>query len=421
MKTVSIAFLTVLTLAGQSNSPPRAPLRRGIALLIGNINYPDDPLDSVEEDLRGMKPALEALGFETDVRRDLDKPDDFRNVVGQFLRERKADASDVVLVLYSGHGMQLEGSTYLLGTNYRTVKEPQAAAFGHAFSADELVKQLEQSPPYARIIIIDACRVNAFSSQGERGGVALRQNYDNTIVLFSSEPGKTVPARAAASLRSPFIEALIYALTTPNHGIKDLFEIAKRATMELSPTQLPEMHASSNYDIDLLAVKTPLPSFNRAAELVNDAKAFYVDRSWNQYLEVFQTAKAVVSDRELSSRIDKELLWVAQVDAAGAAAEKNHYAEEAIHWDRASELFQARTWTMEKAALARLKGDRAEEAIPLLRCLSLVSDELTASRARLVLDSLAKSEPNLGDLVKKSRSDVMAPSGTEFELVVIKQ
>jgi hypothetical protein len=422
MRTVfAVAFVTAVTLAGQSSSSSRAPQRRGIALLIGNINYPEDPLASVEEDLRGMKPALESLGFETDVRKDLDKPDDFRNAVDGFLRDRKADASDIVLVLYSGHGMQLDGSTYLLGKNYQSVKEPQAAAYGHAFSVDDLVKELERASPYARIVIIDACRINAFSSQGQRGGVALRQNYDNTIVLFSNEPGKTVPARAASSLSSPFIEALIYALTTANHGIKEIFEMARRATIELSPSQIPEMLTSSNYESELLSVRTPRPVSTRAAELVNEAKQFYVDRSWNQYIEVFQTAKAVANDQALKSRVDRELLWVTHVEDAERAAEKNDYSQEAIHWDRAWELFPARSWTLERAALARLKYDDAEDAIPLFGRLSLVSDDVVASRARLVLESLAKSEPHLNDLVTKSRSDVTAPSGAEFELVAIKQ
>jgi uncharacterized caspase-like protein len=235
-----LGLLATVTLSAQPSSSVHPPERRGIALLIGNINYPEDPLDSVQEDLRGMQPALESLGFETEVARDLDRPEDFRTAVGQFLRRKKAEAGDIVIVLYSGHGMQIEGSTYLLGKNYRTVTEPQAAAFGHAFSADDLVKELEQAPPYARIVIIDACRINAFSSQGEKGGIALRQNYDNTIVMFSNEPGKTVPARAASSLRSPFIEALIYALATSDHGIKEIFEASKRATMQLSPAQVPQ-------------------------------------------------------------------------------------------------------------------------------------------------------------------------------------
>ncbi len=412
------AFLLPLALAGQSDPASKLAQRRGIALLIGNINYPEDPLESVREDLKGMQDALNSVGIDTDIVTNLDRPEDFRAALGQFLRRKKADANDVILVLYSGHGMQLEGSTFLLGTNYHTVTEPQAAAFAHAFSADDMIKELEQAPPYARILIIDACRINAFSSDGQRGGVALRQNYDNTVVIFSNEPGKTVPARAATSLRSPFIEALIFALGSNTSGIKQVFDTAKKATAELSPGQIPQMLTSLTYDPSLLSVETPRPRSNRAGELVNQAKSFYADRSWPQYLEVFQTAKAIVGDSGLTARIDKETTWVVEVEAAEAAANKNTCKEEASHWDRASELFPARVWTLERAALAKLKCDQEEEAIPLLVRLSLVTNETTATRVRAVLASLRKSDPRVADLEKRVPTDPPV-AGSEFELVEI--
>jgi hypothetical protein len=421
--TLLFALLFAVTLAGQPTTSASTPQRRGIALLIGNINYPEDPLNSVREDLGGMRPALEELGFETDVRTNLDRPEDFRAALSDFLRQKKADANDIVLVLYSGHGLQLEGSTYLLGTNYHTVTEAHDAALAHAFSADDLVKDLEQAPPYARILIIDACRINALSAQGQKGGVALRQNYDNTVVLFSNEPGKTVPARAATSLRSPFIESLIYALKTSTNGIKEVFETTKKATMELSPGQIPQMLTSSNYESALLSVQTARAPSHRAAELVNQAKTLYTDRSWKEYLEVFQTAKPFASDSDLLSRINRESAWVKQVEdaEAAAAAAKNACAEEAGDWDRASELFPARIWTTERSALAKLKCDQEEEAMPLLVRLSLVGDEGTASRARLMIASLTKSDPQLADLVKKSSPDAPPVGGSEFELVEVKQ
>jgi hypothetical protein len=367
-----------------------------------------------------MQPALEALGFETDIRSDLDKPEEFRSAVRQFLLQRKADAGDIVLVLYSGHGMQLEGSTYFLGKNYRTVTEPQAAAFGHAFSADDLVKELEKAPPYARIVVIDACRVNAFTAQGQRGGVSLRQNYPNTVVLFSNEPGKTVPARAATSLRSPFIEALIYALGNANSGIEEIFDMARKATIELSPTQMPQMIKSLEVDGELLAAKAPRVRSNRAAELVNQAKPLYADRSWEQYREVFLQAKAVTNDPNLIARINNEILWVKEVEEAESASDKNDFGGEAAHWDRAFGFFPVRTWTVEKAALARLKGDRDEEAIPLLSRLSFAKDDGIASRARLMLASLVKNEPKLNELVTQARTEAPLPSRAEFELVEVK-
>lgn len=416
---ILLALLLPLSLLGQSGSPSKPGQRRGIALLIGNINYPEEPLESVREDMKGMQETLQGIGFDTDVVLNLDRPEDFRAALGQFLSRKKADANDVVLVLYSGHGMQLDGSTYLLGTNYHTVTEPQAAAFAHSISADEVVKELEQAPPYARILIIDACRINAFSSQGQRGGVALRQNYDNTVVIFSNEPGKTVPARAATSLRSPFIEALIFALTAKTGGIREIFDTAKKATSELSPGQVPQMLTSLNFDASLLSIATPRPRSNRAAELVNQAKSLYADRSWSQYLEVFQTAKAIVGDPALASRIDEELSWVSEVEAAESAADKNVCKEESIHWDRAYQLFPARVWTLERAALSKLKCDQEEEAIPLLVRLSLVANEPNASRAKAMLASLSKSNPMIGELAKKIPADAAPTGGAEFELVEI--
>ena len=115
-----------------------------------------------------------------------------------------------------------------------------------------------------------------------------------------------------------------------------------------------------------------------------------------------------------------EILWVKEVEEAESASDKNDFAGEAAHWDRASGPFPARTWTVERAALARLKGDRIEEAIPLLAGLTLVRDEATASRARLMLASLVKNEPKLNELATQARTEAALPSGAEFELVEIK-
>jgi len=412
----SLLILAVLAINTQAQSSPVSSPRRGIALLIGNIHYPDDPLDSVTEDLRGMQEALSSIGFETDIATDLDRPEEYRSRLRQFLEQRKASANDIVLVFYSGHGLQLEGSTYLLGKNYRTVVEPQAAAFGHAFSVDELVRELERSPPFARIVIVDACRNNAFSSQGQRGGVALRQNYANTVIIFSDEPGKTVPARSITGLRSPFVEALIYALTTKTTGIKEIFERTRDATIQLSPTQVPQMLTSMDLEQELLALKMASAPSRRAFDLVNQAKQIYLDRLWPQFCEILQQAKAVTVDPELRTRINNELIWLDSVEAAEREATARNFLNEAKQWDRASQLFPARSWTIERAAVARLMADREDEAIPLFFQLTFATNTVISTRARSVLDSLVRREPALGEIVRQ-QAPPSRTNAQEFELV----
>jgi uncharacterized caspase-like protein len=82
-------------------------------LLIGNSDYPGDQLDRVRSDVENMHKELEALNFEVADATNLDKQEDFRNAIASFTSKQTAD--DIVLIYYSGHGMQEKDKTTCWG------------------------------------------------------------------------------------------------------------------------------------------------------------------------------------------------------------------------------------------------------------------------------------------------------------------
>ena len=80
------------------------------ALVIGNASYASAPLRNPVNDVRAIASALKKVGFQvTKVENaSLRSMDDAVRRFGQ-----KARKSDVALIYYSGHGLQLKGSNYL--------------------------------------------------------------------------------------------------------------------------------------------------------------------------------------------------------------------------------------------------------------------------------------------------------------------
>lgn len=419
-------FLSLLaaaaTVVPQSPAPPSQ--RAGIALVIGNSAYKDDELPTVEGDKTAIANALRSQHFQVVERENLTRPRDFEDALQSVLKD--AVPEDTLLVYYAGHGVQMEGKAYLVGTGITRSGDPTTLR-EFSLDVDLLIRKMEQAAPSARVLIIDACRNNPFAATSRKAGVAFQRSLENTYIIFADEPGKTVPARSDTSLQGPFTAALLYAFENSEAGIEERFKMVREKTLELNPGQTPQMHMSDR------AAGRRLPFLDRggratptlsAESLLDEAKRYYDDRSWPAFRDKVYSGRILASDPVLQTRFATELAFVDAVQMAVKAeqdAKGPRWTDAAQAWQKAASLFPARAWALEKAAVSWLMADRVKEGVEALAQLQAFAGSPAAKRAEQLLGELTRYDPALGELAKSAAEKSVAISGPEFEKYVRKQ
>lgn len=210
-------FIVALSL-----SPAQAEKR--IALIIGNSNYKHAGLlANPANDAAAMATLLKAAGFASvDVRRDLGIAE-MRKALGDF--SEAAQDADMALLFYAGHGIEVDGTNYLIPVDARLARdfdvEDEAISLDRALRAIERAKRL-------RFVMLDACRDNPFtktmrrtSRSVGRGLARIENTASDTLVAFSTEAG-TIAADGEQST-SPFTTALVRHLATPGLDLRIAF------------------------------------------------------------------------------------------------------------------------------------------------------------------------------------------------------
>ena len=99
-------------------------------------------------------------------QRDLDKPS-FDRLVADF--GKQIQGADVALFYYAGHGMQVQGTNWLVPTDANPTRA-QDLDF-QMVNAELVLKQMDGAGTRLNIVILDACRNNPVRQPGHpRGG-----------------------------------------------------------------------------------------------------------------------------------------------------------------------------------------------------------------------------------------------------------
>ena len=210
---------------GQTVQRPQRPGSR-VALVIGNSKYGTmDNLRNAERDATLVSETLRRLGFEK-VELAVDTPREKLVEVLKAFTEMAAGA-DWAVVYYAGHGIEFDGSNYLLPTD---VKFAQDADIPIESVALDQVLNAVQGAQKLRLVILDACRENPFATDMKRSetsnigkGLARIEPESGTLVAFATKHGKT--ASDGAGENSPFATALAGRMTTPGLEVNQLFRL----------------------------------------------------------------------------------------------------------------------------------------------------------------------------------------------------
>ncbi len=140
---------------------------RRVALVIGNTGYQHvERLANPGNDAQLIAGTLRKSGFVLiggGPQRDLDKPS-FDRLVADF--GKKIQGADVALFYYAGHGMQVQGTNWLVPTDANPTRA-QDLDF-QMVNAELVLKQMDGAGTRLNIVILDACRNNPFANLGTR-------------------------------------------------------------------------------------------------------------------------------------------------------------------------------------------------------------------------------------------------------------
>jgi hypothetical protein len=207
-----------------------------VALVIGNARYVQTPpLKNPQNDARAIAAALKKVGFER-VKLHLDLGHkDLSNAIKSF----SANATDagLALVYFAGHGLQVDGSSYLLPVDAKL--ESAGEVVSQAIELNSLLGRLD-STNGLKLVIVDACRDNPFRARladvealkavrslgyiaksigpglGRVEGVG-----QNTLVAYAARDGSM--ALDGEGQNSPFATAVLKQLEVPGTELGLLF------------------------------------------------------------------------------------------------------------------------------------------------------------------------------------------------------
>ncbi|MBR0925455.1 caspase family protein [Bradyrhizobium diazoefficiens] len=231
-----------------------------VALVLANSAYRHAPsLTNPVNDGAVMAKTLKEAGFDTvDYRHDL-SAQETRRVLRDF-----ADATrnaDIAVVYYAGHGIEVEGSNYLIPVDAKLERDTDV--YDEALSLDRVLVAVEPAKQL-RLVILDACRDNPFgktmkrtvASRGIGRGLAqVEPTSPNTLIAYSAKAGFT--AQDGDGANSPFTVALSKYLTTPGLDVRRAFGFVRDEVLKSTGNkQEPFVYGSlGGDDVPLVPVK----------------------------------------------------------------------------------------------------------------------------------------------------------------------
>jgi len=205
---------------------------RRVALVIGNAQYKQSPLDTPVNDARDVAAALRALGFETQEVLNANKSQ-MMEATRNF--ERKASASDTALIYFAGHGIEFKGKNYMIPVGVNILRDYELPA--QAYDTDQWLDMLEgireTNTKRVNIVILDACRNNEMTRgwRSSGSGLAQMQAPVGTFIAYSTAPGKRAPAGEPGDRNSPFTRHLLSSIRQPNIPIYKVFQLVRSAVI----------------------------------------------------------------------------------------------------------------------------------------------------------------------------------------------
>ncbi|MBK7652740.1 MAG: caspase family protein [Flammeovirgaceae bacterium] len=196
------------------------------ALIIGNGSYKSGPLKNAVNDALDMAALLSEKGFKVILRKDASRSE-MREAIREFGNE--IAEGGVGLFYYSGHGLQVDGTNYLVPLDADIQLKAEVA--DECVSANTVLKVMEYSNNRINIVILDACRNNpfrSFSRSDEKGITRMdppRGAKQGSIVAFATAPGDV--ASDGEGRNGLYTSKLMKYINTPGLKLEEVFKMSR--------------------------------------------------------------------------------------------------------------------------------------------------------------------------------------------------
>jgi uncharacterized caspase-like protein len=198
---------------------------------------------------------LRSLGFEVTEVEDANRA----KLVTAFAQfSRSAASADLSVLFYSGHGVQLLGTNYILPTDIDQSDLAQATIQG--ISLDSVIGQF--LPGKTKLVFLDACRDNPLyqmaANRSVSKGLAPISVAEGTLIAYATKDGQVASDGGKGAKNSPFTIALLEHLSDPDDIAVVLRRVREKVKIATGGKQVPWDYGSlTGGALVLSAIKPP--------------------------------------------------------------------------------------------------------------------------------------------------------------------
>jgi uncharacterized caspase-like protein len=170
----------------------------------------------------------------------------FQLALRQFAQ--KLDPNAVALVYFAGHGIQANGTNYLIPVDAKVQNDTELAEEAIDLNSSVL-DRLTPDKVRMSLLILDACRDNPFQgkTRSAKGGLATISAGAGAFISFATAPGMT--AADGDGRNGLFTKHLLREMVIPGRKIEDVFKRVRSGVMgESGNKQTPWENSSLTGD-----------------------------------------------------------------------------------------------------------------------------------------------------------------------------
>jgi lipoprotein NlpI len=247
----------ILILAFAQVIQPAVAQNRGdrIALVIGNAKYPDAdaPLKEPINDAHDVADELKRDGFDVDVGENL-TGDGMRRALERLYGKIKPGS--VVLVFFSGFGVQSARQSFLLPVDVQIWTEPDVRRDG--FSLETILGDINSRGAGVKIALLDASRRNPFERRfrSASAGLAPVIAPSGTLVMYSAALSSVVSDSGGE--HSLFVGELLKEIRVPDLMAEETLNRTRVGVTRASRSeQVPWISSSLAEDFSFIPGQRP--------------------------------------------------------------------------------------------------------------------------------------------------------------------